>query len=149
MKKRLRIFVRDSLTGKLSDDAIRKGTVIRITENDVPLPANVNRILTTNFDRILEHHFVPRAIVQPETTASEPPWLAEFLLTMLLKPSHVDGVTGDLNERFASECRDLGQRRAIWRYWRRAFDSLWPLMRRAIGKALKWGAVIAAVKRLF
>ena len=76
-----------------------------------------------------------------------PPKLAEFLLTMLLKPCHLDGVTGDLNERFASECRHLGQRRAVWRYWRRTFDSLWPLMRRAIGKAMKWGAVIATVKR--
>jgi hypothetical protein len=31
----------------------------------------------------------------------------------------------------------------------RMLRSLWPLPRRAIGEALKWGAVIAAVKRLF
>ncbi len=79
----------------------------------------------------------------------DPPKLAEFLLTMLLKPSRVDAVTGDFKERFESDCRLLGQRRAVWRYWRRTFDSLWPLLRRAIGKALKWGAVIAAVRRLF
>jgi hypothetical protein len=78
-----------------------------------------------------------------------PPMLAEFLLTMLLNPSHAAGATGDLRECFDSECRSLGQRRAVWLYWRRTFESLWPLLRRATAKALKWAAVIAAIRRLF
>ena len=79
----------------------------------------------------------------------EPPWFADLLLTMLLRPSHVAAAIGDLREHFDRECRCLGPRHAIWLYRRRTFDSLWPLLRRAIAKALKWGAVIAAVRRLF
>ncbi len=39
--------------------------------------------------------------------------------------------------------------RAVRLYSARTLRSLWPLLRRAIGKALKWGAVIATVRRLF
>jgi hypothetical protein len=79
----------------------------------------------------------------------DPPPLPEFLLTMLLKPSQFESVTGDLRELFDTECRRLGRRRAVWRYWRRTVESLWPLLRMVISKALKWGAVAAAVKRMF
>ena|SRR5215471_4691564 len=79
----------------------------------------------------------------------EPPTIAEFLLTALLKPSRADAATGDLNERFARECVEFGHRRASRLYWARTWESLWPLLRRAIGKAMKWGVVIATVRRLF
>jgi hypothetical protein len=75
--------------------------------------------------------------------------LVEFLLTILLKPSHVEAMTGDLNERFADECKKYGRDRAVRLYWARTLRSPWPLLRRAIGKALKWGAALAAVRRLF
>jgi hypothetical protein len=58
-------------------------------------------------------------------------------------------MVGDLNERFANERDKLGRCRAVRLYWARTLRSLWPLLRRAIGKALKWGAVIAAARRLF
>jgi hypothetical protein len=80
---------------------------------------------------------------------SEPPMLAEFLLTMLLKPSHVEAVTGDLNEHFTNERRKFGRDRAVWLYWARTLRSLWPLLWRAMGKAVKWSAVIAAARRFF
>jgi hypothetical protein len=79
----------------------------------------------------------------------DPPRLAEFLLTALLKGSHADAATGDLNERFADECEKLGRRRAVWGYWARTLHSLGPLLFRAIGKAVKWGAVIDVVRRHF
>jgi len=82
-------------------------------------------------------------------TRPEPPKLAEFLLTALSSPSRGQSIVGDLNERFANECEKLGRRRAIRLYWARTVESLWPLLRRAIGKTLKLGAVIAAVRRLF
>jgi hypothetical protein len=58
-------------------------------------------------------------------------------------------VIGALNERFIRDCEKLGRPRAVRLYWARTLRSLWPLLRRAIGKALKWGAVIATVRRLF
>jgi hypothetical protein len=78
-----------------------------------------------------------------------PPTLAEFLLTALATSRQAEAVTGDLNERFTDDCEKLGRPRAVRLYWARTLRSLWPLLRRAIGKALKWGAVIAAVRRLF
>ena len=79
----------------------------------------------------------------------EPPWFADFLLTMFLKPSYVVAAIGDLREPFDRECESLGRRRATWLYWRRTFNSLRPLLWSAIRKALKWDAMIAAARRLF
>jgi predicted DNA-binding protein (UPF0251 family) len=78
-----------------------------------------------------------------------PPRLAEFLLTLFVPPSRADAMVGDLNERLASECKKLGRHRAVRLYWAHTLRSLWPLLRRAIGKALKWGVVVATVKRFF
>jgi hypothetical protein len=80
---------------------------------------------------------------------SEPPTLAEFLLTALAATRTAEAMIGDLNERFTCDCDEFGRPRAVHLYWARTLRSLCPLLRRAIGKALKWGAVIAAVRRLF
>jgi len=79
----------------------------------------------------------------------DPPKIAEFLLTALATTRTAEAVIGDLNERFTTECETVGRRRAVRLYWARTLRSLWPLLKRAIAKALKWGAVIAAVRRLF
>jgi hypothetical protein len=79
----------------------------------------------------------------------DPPKFAEFLLTALATTHQAEAAIGDLNERFADERQKLGRQRAARLYWARALRSLWPLLRRAIGKALRWGAVIAAMRRLF
>ena len=78
-----------------------------------------------------------------------PPGLAEFLLMLFATKRRAEYVTGDLNERFATECEKLGRDRAVRLYWARTLRSLRPLLWRAMGKAVKWGAVIAAVRRLF
>jgi hypothetical protein len=88
-----------------------------------------------------------RAVTAPNKL--EPPKIAEFLLTALAANRQAEAMTGDLNERFADECEKFGRQRAVRLYWARTLRSLWPLLKRAIGKALKWGAVIAAVRRLF
>jgi hypothetical protein len=75
--------------------------------------------------------------------------MAEFLLTLFATTPRAEAAIGDLNERFADECKKLGRQRALRLYWARTLRSLWPLLRRAIGKMLKWGVVIATVRRLF
>ena len=72
--------------------------------------------------------------------------MAEFLLTALATTRTVEAMIGDLNEHFTRDCEELGQHRAVRLYWARALRALWPLLRRAIGKALKWGAVIATTR---
>ena len=88
-------------------------------------------------------------LIAPMSDQQDPPKIAEFLLTALATTRHAEAAVGDLNERFTDECEKLGRRRAVRLYWARTLRSLWPLLRRAIGKALKWGAVIAAVRRIF
>src|SRR5258707_5931521 len=83
------------------------------------------------------------------TTQVAPPKVAEFLLTALATTPRANAMIGDLNERLADEIQKLGRDRAVRLYWARTLHSLWPLLRRAIGKAVKWGAVIAAVRRHF
>jgi hypothetical protein len=143
MKKKPRVYVWDSRTGRLSN-TIPEGTFIQITDNDVLLPANWSRGLTTNLDHRLKQHMIPREILQPKTTATDPPVLAEFLLTLLATTRRADAMIGDLNERFTRECREFGRDRAVRLYWARALRSLGPLLWRAIGKV-----VISAVKRIF
>jgi len=126
-----------------------EGTVIQIAENCVLVPANRNRILTTNWDLAVKEHIVPREILQPKTTPGNPPNLAEFLFTLFATSSRAEVAIGDINEHFTRECKEFGRDRAIRLYWARTLRSLWPLLKGAIGKALKWGAVIAAVRRLF
>ena len=89
-------------------------------------------------------------IAQADATARDdrdPPKLAELLLIACSTARHAEATVGDLNEHFARDCKEKGRDRAVRLYWARTLRSLWPLLRRAIGKALKWGAVIATVKR--
>jgi hypothetical protein len=72
----------------------------------------------------------------------DPPKFAEFLLTALATAGAAEAMVGDLNECFTDECEKLGRRRAVWRYWARTLRSTWSLLWRAVGKAVKWGAVI-------
>src|SRR5229473_3743494 len=73
-----------------------------------------------------------------------PPKFAEFLLTALATARAAEAMIGDLNERFADECQKFGPRRAVRLYWARTLRSLWPLLMRAIARALRRNAVIAA-----
>jgi hypothetical protein len=86
---------------------------------------------------------------QHSATTEAPPKFTEFLLTALATTHAAEAMIGDLNERFADECEKFARPRAVRLYWARTLRSLWPLLRRAIGNAVKWGAVIAAVRRLF
>jgi hypothetical protein len=79
----------------------------------------------------------------------EPPRFAEFLLAALASSAFAEAAIGDLNERFCAECERLGERRAVRLYRARTLRSFWPLLRRAIGKAIKWGVAIDAARRLF
>ena len=68
---------------------------------------------------------------------THPGGVVEFLLTALSSSSRDEAQIGDLNERFADDCKKLGCRRAVRLYWARTLRSLAPLLRRAVGKALK------------
>lgn len=111
---------------------------------------NTDRLLLDSMvEHLIEANKIVDEIVEHEQTTIDPPEFAEFLLAALLRPSYAEGAIGCLNEHFTRECKEFGRDRAVRLYWGRALHSLWPLLRRAIGKALKWGAVIAAFKRLF
>jgi hypothetical protein len=97
----------------------------------------------------LNEHIIPRELLQPKAAETDPPKLAEFLLIAFATSRQADHMIGDRNEKFDRECEEFGRDRAVRRYWADTLRSLRPLLVRAIGRALKWGVVVAAVKRFF
>jgi hypothetical protein len=80
----------------------------------------------------------------------QPPGLAGFLLATLAKSSSAaEAAIGDMHERYARDCARYGVRYATLYCWGHTLRSLWPLIRRALGRGVKWAAIISAVKRLF
>jgi hypothetical protein len=77
----------------------------------------------------------------------DPPALAKFLLSFATG-RRADHMIGDLNERFARDCKEFGRHHAVRQYWKNARRSLAPLLWRAIVRMLKW-AIVAAVKWYF
>jgi hypothetical protein len=69
------------------------------------------------------------------STASPPP-LTEFLFGLLGPKARVDSMLGDLEEHFHADCESIGDSRARWRYRRRVWRSLGPLI---FHKLKNWG----------
>jgi hypothetical protein len=141
---------------RLPGGKVLKGTFIRLTDTDVLLSSSQNRFLTHKCDRVVlcahavsREHIFPCVVCHQRNTVTNPPKLPEFLLIAFAPARRAKHMIGDLNERFADECQKLGRDRAARLYWARTLRSLWPLLKRAIGKAVKWGAVLAVVKRMF
>jgi hypothetical protein len=80
---------------------------------------------------------------------AEPPRLADHCLALFLSGAKSEAIIGDLSERFRRDCEQHGAGRARRMYWDRTLRSLWPLLRRAIARAFKWGVVIESVRRFF
>ena len=78
---------------------------------------------------------------------ADPPAFAEFLLESFLTSKRGQALVGDMRERFGRECIELGRKRAERRYWAQTVRSLWPLLRRAIARMIKWGAFVDAFWR--
>jgi hypothetical protein len=91
-----------------------------------------------------------QVMVADSSIRPEPPKVADFLLTVFACSSpKKDGIVGDINERFARECEEVGVSMARRRFWGRTFYIVWPLVRRALARTVKWGAVIEGVRRFF
>jgi hypothetical protein len=113
---------------------------LNYTSRPSPAAGRLHPRLGRNLEdlRRLEAQPAPPVVTAPNKL--DPPKIAEFLLTMLASTARADAMVGDLNEHFARDCEKFGRARAVRLYWARTMRSLWPLLRRAIGKALKWGA---------
>ena len=75
---------------------------------------------------------------------AEPPGVAEFLLELFITSKRCQALIGDMRERFARYSVELGRKRAARRYWAHTVRTLFPLLRRSIARAIKWGAFIDA-----
>jgi hypothetical protein len=75
---------------------------------------------------------------------AEPPATPEFLLEVFLRSKRGQALIGDMREKFACECVELGRTRAVRRYWAQTVRSLWPLLRRAVARTIKLGVLIDA-----
>jgi hypothetical protein len=106
--------------------------------------------------RELAAHLAGFTTVESEAVAQsqndppvEPPRVAEFCLSLFLRGDKADALIGDLNERFEQDCERYGAKRAARIYWGRALRSLWPLLRRAAARVIRWSFMIESVRRLF
>jgi len=128
----------------------------------VDQPGEPLKVISWSYDIISQES----AVDDPKAVADEPPDIAAFRLDVApfpspspappkwaevifiaLKPAAAEAILGDLNERFVDDCERLGPARARRHYRARVLRSLLPLVRRALGRALKWGALIAAVRK--
>jgi hypothetical protein len=111
---------------------------------DVLIEGNVDRLYLVALE-----HPPKKSLKSPDVPAPPaPPWIAEFVLTLLANTAQREGALGDLSERFQSDCEVLGTSRAARLYWARCARSVWPLLRSAIGRGLKWTAILAFLKRI-
>ena len=74
----------------------------------------------------------------------EPPASAEFLLEFFVTSERGQALVGDLRERVARDCAELGRARAERRCWGSLRAHLAALARRPIGRAIKWGVFVDA-----
>src|ERR1043166_121643 len=84
-----------------------------------------------------------RVAVRPLTPAVKPPCIPEFLLVLMATTAQREAAVGDLNEMFERDCETWGQSRAERLYWAGAIRSLWPLLLRAMGRAVKWATIVS------
>jgi hypothetical protein len=79
---------------------------------------------------------------------SEPPPFAEMIFTALLPRNRHDAMLGDMDERFARDCRMFGVDRARRRYWGHVLRSLRPLVVRGL-KKMRAIALLEVARRYF
>ena len=91
---------------------------------------------------------LPQAICDRSSPA-EPPQFADFMLTLMLSEAKGDAIIGDRNERFEQDCQRFGAERARGIYWGRALISMWPLIRRVVARAIRWGIIAEYARRFF
>ena len=141
------------------------GDKIYITYTEIDLEKRVfRRVATYSADEFFEPTHIEGTIAEKQTIftsafadayeecdtiSREPPRIAEFLTAFMAHPAHVDAAVGDLNERFHRDLATYGYRRAKRFYWARTLRSILPLLRRAIGRLIKWGLIVDVVKRFF
>jgi hypothetical protein len=68
-----------------------------------------------------------------------PRFAATFAILMTAKSDHAEALLGDLDELFHADCERIGSDRAAWRYRARVLKSALPLLRKAIGRMIRWG----------
>ena len=79
--------------------------------------------------------------------SNTPPAFPEWSLTLFVSRRKLDGLLGDLEERFHRDCAARGPRRAKWLYWAETLRSVAPLLWSAAQKVGVVAVVAAAARR--
>lgn len=115
-----------------------------------PTITTITNIAPSNADRCYINVIINRADARPPSHSnSDPPKIADYCLSLFLSPAKSDAIIGDLNERFVQDCQRYGTARARQHYWGHTLWSLWPLLKRAAARAVRWGVVFEGVRRFF
>jgi hypothetical protein len=86
-------------------------------------------------------------VMSEERALPAPPWIADFMLTMLATTPQREGELGCINEFFNREVEALGARRAARKYWARTCYFIWRVLKRPFARAIKWGVILDALRR--
>jgi hypothetical protein len=132
----------------------------RVTRDIVLKSSNNDPVVLKAVDLIISHPDQDHTIVvevkselsiscEPPTPRVEPPPLGEFLLHLCARTKRQQAALGDLNETFNQNCAQLDRARATRLYWAEVLRSVGPLIVRVLGRLVKWGAILDAIKTHF
>ena len=96
-----------------------------------------------------ENQPAPREVSWEEIFPQRPPKVGEFIFYLVLSKATREAVLGDLAEDYTTVLNKFGRRWAWWFYYCQVAKSLGPLVARSVKKALKWGVISEAVRRIF
>jgi hypothetical protein len=119
----------DEVLGTIAEEA--RGII-----EEKQLRADANKHILASIQRALDS-------VQRDA----PPPAAEFVLGTLFRGRKGQDLLDSLDERFLADCRKIGARRARLHYWAATLHAIWPLLKRAIGRLVRWGIVADALRR--
>jgi hypothetical protein len=128
--------------------------VEEIMREGLPAGWDKERALWTFFDRCRQKMICARSntgeLIDAPSGHPLPPKCAGLFLTIFAKsPAAAEAAIGDIHERFARDCGRYGVRYATLYCWGHTLRCLGPLLWRAFGRAMKWAAIISAVRRYF
>jgi hypothetical protein len=107
----------------------------RLASHDLPAIAATKRVLALELIDLLRSSAQIVDDVQILIANSKPPINAEYVLHLVLGKEEREVVIGDLVEEYCYVIRRFGRKHAdIW-FYKQVIVSVWPFLRRAIGRA--------------
>lgn len=105
-------------------------------------------VITTTEIKNSKGHFIHVSIDDSrKEVRSMPPINAEYVLHLFLRRDEREALIGDLIERYVEKCDRFGKRRADFWFYMEVGRSLWPLLKRVVGRVSGLMALCEWIRR--